>query len=372
MANKMNINFFGKDSYYHEHSEDILKIVNEVYSHGKVVMGPEVAGFEKKIAKYCDRKYAIAVGSCTDALYFSLLGAKINPGDEILVTGFSFIASASCILMAEATPVFVDINPNTYMMDMGDLEKKITSKTKAIIAVNLFGDALDFETAEAIGTKYNVPIIEDAAQSIGGRYGNRKVGTLGLGSCISFDPTKLLSAQSNGGVVLTDDLEFYSYISKIRYHGKDLNTGEFDTLGFNSRLSSLQAALLSYNLDKLDMWIERNQKIARRYIEGISTNPNIKLPKKREESRHVFHKFVMQLEQRDKLSEWLKGNGIQNMVHYGKSLPENKLFLPYEYKAEQLNNIDLVKTKVLSLPIHPWLQDDEVDYIIDKVLAFNK
>ena len=366
----MNINFFGKDRYYNENSENILKIVNEVYSHGKVVMGPEVSGFEKKIAKYCDRKYAVAVGSCTDALYFSLLGAKINPGDEVLVTGFSFIASASCILMAKATPVFVDINPDTYMMDVSDLENKITSKTKAIIAVNLFGDALNFETVEDVATRYSLPIIEDAAQSIGSRYGSRKVGTLGLGSCISFDPTKLLSAQSNGGVILTDNPEFYSYVSKIRYHGKDLNTGEFDTLGFNSRLSSLQAAFLSYNLDRLDSWIERNQQIARRYVEGISINPDIKLPKERKESRHVFHKFVMQLEGRGKLSEWLKSNGIQNMVHYEKALSENKLFLPYKHRAEQLNNIDSVKTKVLSLPIHPWLNDDEVDYIIDKVLAF--
>ena len=372
MMNKMNINFFGKDRYYHELSENILKIVNEVYSHGKVVMGPEVAEFEKKIAKYCNRKYAIAVGSCTDALYFSLLGAKINHGDEVLVTGFSFIASASCILMAKAIPVFVDINPDTYMMDISDLEKKITSKTKAIIAVNLFGDALNFETVEAIGAKYSIPIIEDAAQSIGGKYGNRKVGTLGLSSCISFDPTKLLSAQSNGGVVLTDNPDFYSYVSKVRYHGKDLNTGESDALGFNSRLSSLQAAILNYNLDSLDSWIERNQQIARRYIEGISTNSHIKLPKEREESRHVFHKFVMRLESRDKLSEWLKNSSIQNMVHYEKALHENKLFLPYEHRAEQLNNIDSVKTKVLSLPIHPWLHDDEIDYIIDKVLAFKK
>ncbi|MEK6816631.1 MAG: aminotransferase class V-fold PLP-dependent enzyme, partial [Nanoarchaeota archaeon] len=225
------INFFGKDRYFQAYSEDIMDIVRKVYSHGKVVMGPEVEEFEKKVAGFCSRKYGIAVGSCTDALHLSLIAAGVKKDDEVLVTGLSFIASTTCIVRLGAVPVFVDVNPETYMMDLEDLENKITPKTKAIVAVDLFGDALNIEAVETIGKRHNIPIIEDAAQSIGSRYDERKVGSMGLCSCISFDPTKILAAQSNGGAVLTDDEDVYRKISKMRYHGKNMKTGEFEMLG---------------------------------------------------------------------------------------------------------------------------------------------
>ncbi|MFH1638660.1 MAG: DegT/DnrJ/EryC1/StrS family aminotransferase [Candidatus Woesearchaeota archaeon] len=362
------IAFFGKDKYYKAYSEDIISIMKKVYSHGRVVMGPEVEEFEEKLASYCGRKHAVAVGSCTDALYFSLVGAGIKPGDEVLVTGFSFIASASCILRVGAVPVFVDINPENYMMDLADLERKITEKTRAIVAVPLFGNAMDLDAVEEIGKKHSLVVIEDAAQSIGGRHGDRKVGSMGQYSCISFDPTKILSAQSNGGVVLTDDPEKFELVSKMRYHGKNLKTGEFEVLGYNSRLASLQAALLSYNLDRLESWIERHSEIARQYIEGLEGLVHI--PKLNQKVRHVFHKFVIQTNDRDKLKDWLKQNGIQAMVHYGESIPENKLFGHFTHRADGLKHIDELKKKVLSLPIHPWLKDEEVGYIIREVRNF--
>ncbi len=365
-----NIPFFGKDRYYRENSKEILKIVDSVYSHGKVVMGPEVDLFEANIAKYCGRKYAVAVGSCTDALYFALRNLNIGKGDEVLVTGFSFLASTSCILMAGATPVFVDINPDTYMMNLKDLEAKITNKTKAIIAVHLFGDCLDINAVEKIGKKHNIPIIEDSAQSIGSRYNERKAGSMGLCSCISFDPTKLLSAQSNGGVLLTDDPQVYETIAKMRYHGKNNKTGEFEILGFNSRISSLQAAILDFSLTKLESWIARNREIAGRYISGLKDISEIKLPVVQKETRHVYHKFVMQAQNRDKLKKWLSENKIDSMIHYKNALHENELFKHFSYRAEGLKGIDSVKEKVISLPIHPWLKDDEVDVIIKAVRKF--
>lgn len=362
--------FFGKDRYFDTYSNDLMRLMKKVYSHGKVVMGPEIEEFENKLANYCSRKYAIAVGSCTDALYFSLLGIGIKEGDEVLVTSFSFIASASCILRTRAVPVFIDINPETYMMDLNDLEKKITNKTKAILAVDIFGDALDINALEEIGEKYNLPIIEDAAQSIGSRFGNRKVGSLGLCSCISFDPTKILSAQSNGGIVLTDDYSFYEKINQMRYHGKNLKTGEFETLGFNSRLASLQAAILSYNLDKLESWIEIHRNIANKYKKGLSDIPQITLPKENQETRHVYHKFVIKAENRDELKQWLSENNIQVMIHYDKALHENKLFENYDFRAEGLNEVNKIKTQVLSLPIHPFLKDDEINFVIQKIKEF--
>jgi dTDP-4-amino-4,6-dideoxygalactose transaminase len=364
------IPFFGKERYYEVHKPVILALVEKVYSHGQVVMGPEVTAFQEKIAGYCGRNYAVALGSCTDALYFSLIGCGVREGDEVLVTGFSFIASVSCILRAKAKPVFVDIDTRTYMMDLADLEGKITSKTKAIVAVDIFGDALDIEFVERIAKKYNLAVIEDAAQSIGSRYGTRKVGTLGKCSCISFDPTKILSAQSNGGVLLTDDKEIYDFVTMIIYHGKNPKTGEFEILGHNSRLSSLQAAILSYNLDQLESWIARHREIAQKYRDGLKDIKQITLPENRLQTRHVYHKFVVQAEERDRLKEWLKNNKIPAMVHYGKALHENLLFKDYYFRAENLNGVNTVKGKVLSLPINPWLTDEEVDYIVNKVKEF--
>ena len=367
-----NIPFFGKDRYFRAYSSEILELVNKVYSTGKVVMGPEVDQFEANIAKYSGRKYAVAVGSCTDALYFSLRYLNVGKGDEVLVTGFSFLASASCILMAGATPIFVDINPDTYMMSLKDLEAKITSKTKAIIAVHLFGDCLDIGAVEKIGKKHNIPLIEDSAQSIGCMFNDRKAGSMGLCSCISFDPTKLLSAQSNGGVLLTDDLSVYETISKMRYHGKNNKTGVFEILGFNSRISSLQAAILDFSLTKLESWIARNREIAGRYIAGLKDVNEVKLPVVQNETRHVYHKFVMKAENRDKLKKWLSDNKIDSMIHYKEALHENELFKKFSYRAGGLKQIDSVKGKVISLPIHPWLSNEEVDAIIKAVRQFYK
>ncbi|HLD11234.1 MAG TPA: DegT/DnrJ/EryC1/StrS family aminotransferase [Candidatus Nanoarchaeia archaeon] len=365
----MKIPFFGKERYYQDNKDQILKIIEKVYLHGKVVMGPEVDDFEKKIAKYCDRKYGVAVGSCTDALYFSFLTAGIKKDDEVLLTGFSFIASVTCILRAGGSPVFVDIDPKTYMMDSKDLENKITDKTRFILAVDIFGDALNIVELEAIGKKYGLTIIEDAAQSIGSKYNDRKVGSLGLCSCISFDPTKILSAQSNGGIILTDDFDFYETLCKLRYHGKN-KIGEFEILGFNSRISSAQAAILSFNLDNLNFWIGRHREIADMYFRGLSNISQLKMPLNRRETRHVYHKFVMRTEKRNDLKKWLIENNIGCMIHYDKALLENKLFENFIFRAEGLNVINKIKKEVISLPIHAWLTDEEVNYIIQKIKEF--
>ena len=223
-----------------------------------------------------------------------------------------------------------------------------------------------------LANDYNLTVIEDAAQSIGSNFKGRKVGTLGSCSCISFDPTKILGAQSNGGVILTDDPEQYKLLSEIRYHGKNLKTGEFETLGFNSRLPSLQARLLSFNLDLLEGWIERNREIAHRYISELSELEQLELLKEDENSRHIFHKFVLQVKngKRDELKGWLSKNKIKTMIHYGKSIPENQMFRDLEHKVENLDNINRIKSKVLSLPIHAWLTDDEISYVISKIKEF--
>ena len=301
----MNIPFFGIDRLYKQHSKRLLNTIEKVYSHGSVLMGPEVEEFERNVAQMCNRKYGIAVGSCTDALYFALLSAGITEGDEVLITSFSFIASMTPIIRIRAIPVFVDIEPDYFMMDISDLEHKITKKTKAIVAVHLFGQMLPFDEIKLLAKENNLILIEDAAQSLGSFCDNKPAGGLGLCSCISFDPTKIIGAFGNGGILLTDDKKMFESVIKIRYHGKNISTGEFEILGYNSRLSSSQAAILNVQFDWLDGWIKRRREIAKLYERLLNNCDAITLPKIRHENDHIYHKYVLLSDNRNELKAFM-------------------------------------------------------------------
>lgn len=370
MGEKINIPFFGIDRMYAKYSDQILERLHSVYSDGRVLQGPEISEFEEGITKYCGRKFGVSVGSCTDALYFALKSAGVNQSDEVLVTSFSFIASASPIVRIGAVPVFVDIEPDYYMMNLNDLESKITNKTKAIIAVHLFGQTLPIDEIEEIAVKNNLILIEDAAQSLGSKYKNRMAGSMGLCSCISFDPTKVIGAFGSGGVLLTDNEDIYSTVKKLRYHGKNTNTGVFEIFGFNSQLASGKAALLSLQLDLLEDWIKRRREIAGIYSDELSDIEEINLPKIRDGAEHIYHKFVISTKNRDNLRNYLKEKGIQIMVHYNKTIYENPSFNSIRYKADGLSIVHDVKKSVLSLPLYPELKNDEVLYICDAIKAY--
>jgi dTDP-4-amino-4,6-dideoxygalactose transaminase len=251
--------FLNIDRIYKRYGPELVSCVESVFSHGQVLMGPEIASFESLIAKRCNRRHAVAVGSCTDALFFALESVGVNPGDEVLVTGYSFIASVSCIIRAGAIPVFVDIDPDDFMMSIKNAESKITAKTKAMVAVHLFGQALSIDVWENFCNRHNLALIEDGAQSLGSSYKGIPVGKMGQASCISFDPTKVVGAFGNGGVLLTDDPVIAENVKKLHYHGKD-PSGDFAILGYNSRMGSLQAALLSRQLEWFDEWVNRPKR----------------------------------------------------------------------------------------------------------------
>ncbi|MFO7889393.1 MAG: DegT/DnrJ/EryC1/StrS family aminotransferase [bacterium] len=367
---KVTIPFFGVRRFYKKYSKDILNIVDTVFSHGQVLMGPEVDKFEEKIKLRCQRKHAVAVSSCTDALFFSLLSAGIQPRDEVLITSFSFIASVTPVLRLGAIPVFVDINKDDFMMNLNDLESKITDKTRAVVAVHLFGQCCSIDKLEKIAKKYDLIIIEDAAQSLGSVQKNRTAGSLGLVSSISFDPTKIIGAFGNGGVVLTDDDRVFDTVKKMRYHGKNLRTGSFEFLGFNSRLSTLQAALLNFQLDLLDNLIERGIEIAQEYTKNFKNISKIKTPGINEGNKHIYHKYVILVENRQQLEKYLADQGISTKVHYPKALFEHELFKDYNYRAEDIINVHKIKNQVLSLPIYPELNNEEIEYICTTVRKF--
>lgn len=355
---------------YRNHKKEILDTINTVFSHGKVLMGPEIKEFEKRIATYCKREYAVAVGSCTDALYFSLKSCGINHGDEVLVTSFSFIASATPILRIGATPVFVDIEPDYYMMNLVDLENKITKRTKAIIAVQLFGQTLPINKVEEIAMKNDLILIEDAAQSLGATYKDRSAGSMGLASCFSFDPTKIIGAFGNGGVILTDDEILCERAKKLNYHGKNLKSGEFESLGFNSRLATSQAALLNLQFEWLGEWIRRRNEIAALYKQELRRISEIELPNIREGCNHIFHKFVIRTKERDKLKKFLSEKGINTKIHYNKAIYEYEVFKNQKCISNNLHIVNQIKQKVLSLPIYPEITNNEIIFICSKIKDF--
>ena len=365
------IPFYGIKKFYEENSQEILGVVNRVYSSG-MMFGEEILKFERELCSLTGRKYAITVNSCTDALFFALKSAGIGNGDEVIVTSFSFIASAGSIIRAGAIPVFTDIDPNTYLMDIADMESKITSSTKAIITVHLFGHSLDISAIEQITKNNNLFLIEDAAQGLGAKSGGRNAGSMGNISCLSFDPTKVISAFGSGGAILTDDKQIFEQIKKLRYHGKG-ESDDFLQEGYNSRLSAAQCAILSYQMNShLFKRIKRLRKIADIYQNELGNTDEIRLPFSSEGNFHIYHKYVLQTQLRDKLKLWLKENGIETLIHYPRPLFEYSLFNNYPFSAENIINCNDICQRVLSLPIYPELQNEEVDYICKTIKKFYK
>lgn len=365
----MNIDFYGIKRYYNENRQIFSAVNDNLLTEGQV-FGKESENLEYDLCKLCDRKFAVTVGSCTDALFFALKGLGIGKGDEVLVTSFSFIASASCIVKTGATPVFVDIDPDTFLMNINSIESKITDKTKAIIAVHLFGQTLPIKELEEISKNKSLYLIEDCAQGLGSKSGLRIAGSMGDVSCLSFDPTKIISSFGSGGALLTNNEDLYKFVKTARYHGKN-SCGEFEFAGYNSRMSSSQCAIIRYQIkEQLKDRIRRLREIANFYktnmIEHHITHPHI-LP----ENFHTFHKYVIRSEMRDELRVFLKEKGIATMIHYPSAICDHKAFLNCSKGIDSLEICREITGKVVSLPIYPELTEKEIEYICLSVNEFS-
>ena len=360
------ISFFGISRENEEYGYDYLERISKVLSHGKVLQGVEVSKFERNVSSLCNRSYGIAVNSCTDALYFSLLASGVEPNNEVLVTDFSFIASASAVIRAGAKPIFIDIDKH-FLMDLDRAKEHINEKTKAIVFVNLFGQMGDPKVIREFALSNNLVLIEDAAQSLGASFESTKSGSLGDLSCLSFDPTKVIGAPGSGGMVLTDDRNIAERIRSLRYHGQ-VEKGEFVSLGYNSQMPSLIASVLNCKLDQNQKWFNRRREIAQYYIDNIdeSITAPVQIPK----CCHIYHKFVVRSEKRNDLKNYLEENSIQTMIHYKKPLHKQNLFQSYSFDDNNYPKALAASKSVLSLPIHPFLRDNEVDYIVKKINNF--
>lgn len=351
---------------YAAFKKDINKALKNCLESGWYILGEEGKKFEEEFAQYIGTKYCIGVGNGLEALQISLMALEIGPGDEVITVSNSAVATTLAITNVGATPVFVDVD-DYFHIDVAKIEEKITSKTKAIIPVHLFGQSVAINKLMGLAKKYNLHIIEDACQAHGASYQNKKVGTFGTFGCFSFYPTKNLGAYGDGGAITTNSEELYKKCLLLRNYGQT-NRYEHDIVGLNSRLDEIQATVLRIKLKKLDRMLAKRNSLARLYKKNLSGISQIILPKTRKNNFHAFHLFVIQAERRNELMEFLKNNGIQTLIHYPIPIHKQKCY-------KNFNKVSLQKTedfanKILSLPMNPFLKKEEVLIICDFIKKF--
>ena len=354
----MTIPFFAGEREWAALGPELLDAMAGALAGGRSLQGEPVAAFEADLAAFTGRRHAIAVGSGTDALAFALVAGGIGPGDDVLVPAFSFIATASCVLRAGARPVFADVDDDG-LLDLDDAAAKLTPRTRAVVAVQLYGQMLDPARLEAFARDHGLLLVEDAAQALGATADGRRCGAIGDASACSFDPTKTLAAPGSGGALLTDHDAFADRVRRLRWHGKDAD-GRFATLGFNSQLPSASAAALRIKLRHQDAWSERRRAIAAAYDAALGGGP-VAAPRVRPGGTHVFHKYVVRTPDRDRLRAVLDEAGVTTLVHYASGLHRQPVFAPAD--PAPCPNADRLAAEVCSLPIHAFLTDAEVDRV---------
>jgi dTDP-4-amino-4,6-dideoxygalactose transaminase len=359
---------------YESLKTEIDEAISGVVEGTQFILGPEVKAFEQEIAAFIGTKYAVGVASGTDALHLALLAGGIQPGDEVITTPFTFIATAETITHCGAVPVFVDIDPRTYNIDPAYIEAKITKKTKAILPVHLYGQPAAMTHILELARKYKLKVIEDCAQALGARYKDKKVGSLGDAGCLSFFPSKVLGAYGDGGMVVTNNPEIAEKVIMLRSHGGKQKYYNY-VPGFNSRLDALQAAILRVKLRHIDDWLELRRKKAALYSKLLGQIDGVKPPYAADDSYHIFNYFTVRLNpkiDRNKLQEHLNSQGIASVVYYPLSLHLQPVYKPLGYKKGNLPESEKAQEEVLSLPIYPELGDKTVEIVVRAIESYVK
>jgi len=380
----MNIPMTDLRIQYQNIKPEIDEAIQRVLQEGRFILGSEVKKFEEEMAAYCGVKYAVGVASGTDALHLALRAANIGPGDEVITTPFTFIATAEAISQTGATPVFVDIDPRTYNLDSGKIEEKINPRTRAIIPVHLYGQAADMDPILKIAQKYSLPVIEDCAQALGARYKSKKVGSLGDAGCFSFFPVKTLGAYGDGGMVITNNSEIAEKVDMLRRHG--CKEKYFHLLpGFNSRLDTLQAAILRVKLKYLDKWNHKRQENAALYAELLKDIDGIIPPYVAPYNESVFNYYTIRikntigiknrrnpLSRRDQIQEALKNQGIETIIYYPLALHLQEVYRYLNYQPGDFPESELAQEEVLSLPMYPELTSEKIEMVVSTIKNFLK
>lgn len=391
----MNIPLIDLKAQYESLADKLNEATLGVLSSANYIMGKTVLDFEKEFADYIGVKYAISVGNGTDALVLALKAMGIGNGDEVITTPFTFFATSEAISAVGATPVFVDVDKETFNIDTAKIEEKITLKTKAIMPVHIFGQSADMDEINEIAKKHNLMVIEDACQAIGGKYKGRKIGSLGDVACFSFFPTKNLGCAGDGGMIVTDNDKIATIARALRTHGSGENgqkaynllnnieeevqkaEGANDTvynplkyynylIGFNTRLDAIQAAILDVKIKEIDKWNAKRREIVKLYNEALQNN-DLVTPVAKDYNEHVYHMYILQSENREEVIEKLKEAGIATGVYYPVPLHLQKVYKNLGYKEGDMPVAEYLSHRTFAIPVYPELTEEQVEYIISKL-----
>jgi dTDP-4-amino-4,6-dideoxygalactose transaminase len=343
--------------------DEIDAAVHAVMDKTNFILGDEVARFEKEFAAYCGAKYAVGVANGTDAIKIALIAAGIKPGDEVITTPFTFIATSEAVSKAGATPVFADISIDDYNIDPARIEKKITKKTKAILPVHLYGHPADMDRIMDIAKKHGLMVLEDCAQAFTAKYNGKVAGSIGKAGCFSFFPAKNLGCFGDGGMIITSDESTYENAKALRNHGSRVKYYT-EMHGFNSRLDTIQAAVLSVKLKHIDKWTKMRNDVAAKYASQLKDFAVV--PKTKKNCLHSFNYYNLLFkskEERDRVQKKLSQEGVASQIYYPVSLHLQEVYKELGYKAGDFPLSEQGQDCTLSLPMYPELNDEQINYI---------
>ena len=351
---------------YQQLKAEVEPKVLSVMEKGSFILGAEVQQFETEVAEYLGAKHTLGVASGTDALYIALRALDIGTGDEVITTAFSYIATSEAIVRTGATPVFVEIDPTTFNLDLSNIEEKITPKTKAILPVHLYGQPVNMDLLCEIAQKHHLSIVEDCAQAMGAEWNGQKVGNFGDVGCFSFFPTKNLGCYGDGGLVTCNSPQLADMMKKLRAHGSSTKYNHELPGGVNSRLDEVQAAILRIKLPYLESWNTARREVAHTYAQLLSKVSGVQVPQAVDGGAHVFHQYTIRLDEnikRDAVQEFLMAHGIQSMIYYPIPLHLQGAHASLGYQAGDLPVTEAAAKSVLSLPIYPELTREEIEQV---------
>jgi len=363
---------------YDKIQNQVDETIKEVISSTSFIKGVIVRKFEKELAIYLNAKHVISCGNGTDALQVAMMGLDLKPGDEVITVDFTFAATVEVIGLLQLTPILVDVDPLTFNIDIKRLKEAITPKTKAIVPVHLFGQCANMEAIMTIAKKHNLSVIEDTAQAIGADYyfkdgTSKKAGTIGTIGTTSFFPSKNLGAYGDGGALYTNDDDLAFKLRSIVNHGMSKRY-HYERLGVNSRLDTLQAAVLRIKLPLLDSYAKARQEVADFYDDAFKNCKKIKTPKRDSFTSHVFHQYTLLVDEkyRDKLHQYLLDNQIPNAIYYPIPLHQQNAYKNFIFDSDKLNVSKKLSKTVLSLPMHTEFEKEQLEYIAENIIDFFK
>jgi len=341
----------------------------QVFDRGYFILGPELENFETNFSKYIGCTHGIGVANGTDAIQVALMACGVGQGDEVITVPNTAVPTVSAIVSAGAKPVFADIDPLTYLIDPESIKKKITSKTKAIVPVHLYGQCCDMDVIDIIAKQNNLIVIEDCAQAHGAMYKGRKAGTFGIASAFSFYPTKNMGGYGDGGMIVTNDNKICKACKQIRNYGFE---DRYITVqsGINSRLDEIQCAFLSVKLKYIDAYNNKRRDLAAYYTEKLSDIPGLQLPHIAEDRKHVFHLYVIRTNRRDDLQKYLKESGVGSLIHYPVPLHLQQAYGYLGYQDGDFPHAEKACSSILSLPLYPSLDRTDQDIVIGSIKKF--